>query len=210
MDALSFVSVKRKTILIMLLFHLFMLISLSILNLSLLTPKPYTFLFWILTIIVLSLYLTTSLIDPGYWPLEPSNNFVILVEERHSINPENIVTVRDENMPTIKNENIPSIKEENHSEIIHDMSHQSLFSTINTNKDLVRICSFCKITQPYRTKHCRDCNKCVALYDHHCPWIAGCVGQNNRIYFFWYVFFQCIQLWTAWIFVIYYIVLLIF
>ena len=51
-------------------------------------------------------------------------------------------------------------------------------------KEEIRFCTPCKLYQPYRTKHCRECQKCVALYDHHCPWIGGCVGQNNRIYFF--------------------------
>ena len=32
-----------------------------------------------------------------------------------------------------------------------------------------RYCTICSIEQPLRAKHCRICNVCVAVYDHHCP-----------------------------------------
>ncbi len=35
-----------------------------------------------------------------------------------------------------------------------------------------RYCTTCGFDQPLRTKHCRDCDKCVAQYDHHCPWLG--------------------------------------
>ena len=35
-----------------------------------------------------------------------------------------------------------------------------------------RFCSPCGFDQPYRSKHCKYCNRCVASYDHHCPWIG--------------------------------------
>ena len=35
-----------------------------------------------------------------------------------------------------------------------------------------RYCIICNIEQPIRSKHCRNCDKCVARYDHHCPWIG--------------------------------------
>lgn len=43
-----------------------------------------------------------------------------------------------------------------------------------------RYCDICQMTQPYRTKHCRECDKCVRKYDHHCFWIGGCVGELNH------------------------------
>lgn len=33
-----------------------------------------------------------------------------------------------------------------------------------------RYCTVCNVEQPLRSKHCKDCKRCVALYDHHCPW----------------------------------------
>ena len=47
-----------------------------------------------------------------------------------------------------------------------------------------RYCELCRIEQPYRTKHCSQCEACVAKYDHHCFWIGGCVGELNLRKFF--------------------------
>lgn len=57
-----------------------------------------------------------------------------------------------------------------------------------------RYCTVCGFEQPLRAKHCRDCNRCVAQYDHHCPWLGTCIGQKNHFVFYWFLIFQCIQL----------------
>lgn len=36
-----------------------------------------------------------------------------------------------------------------------------------------KFCTVCNLEQPLRTKHCRSCRKCVATYDHHCPWVGN-------------------------------------
>ena len=53
-----------------------------------------------------------------------------------------------------------------------------------------KYCTVCNIQQPLRTKHCRNCNRCVATYDHHCPWVGNCIAEKNKIYFFYFLLFQ--------------------
>jgi len=41
-------------------------------------------------------------------------------------------------------------------------------------------CFLCNVMVPVRTKHCRRCNKCVAIFDHHDEYLNSCVGERNR------------------------------
>uniref|UniRef100_A0A914BZ09 Palmitoyltransferase n=1 Tax=Acrobeloides nanus TaxID=290746 RepID=A0A914BZ09_9BILA len=53
-------------------------------------------------------------------------------------------------------------------------------------------CSTCLIIRPPRAKHCKICDKCVLRFDHHCPWIAQCIGaKNHRIFVFYLISLVC-------------------
>ena len=51
---------------------------------------------------------------------------------------------------------------------------------------LCKKCPTCKIVKTPRVYHCSVCDCCIAVHDHHCPWIGACIGQRNHIYFFLY------------------------
>jgi hypothetical protein len=40
-------------------------------------------------------------------------------------------------------------------------------------------CDFCQEYVKPGSRHCRQCDRCVEHFDHHCMWINNCVGSKN-------------------------------
>ncbi len=57
------------------------------------------------------------------------------------------------------------------------------------------VCLTCRVAKPYRSKHCKRCDKCIYRMDHHCPWVDACIGANNYRSF---VLFICLGTILAW------------
>mmetsp|Transcript_30266 Transcript_30266/g.46319 ORF Transcript_30266/g.46319 Transcript_30266/m.46319 type:complete len:858 (+) Transcript_30266:185-2758(+) len=53
----------------------------------------------------------------------------------------------------------------------------------------LQLCHSCHIAKPHRSKHCRVLNRCVLLFDHHCPFVGTTIGLYNYKYFYLFVVF---------------------
>ncbi|EPE04248.1 palmitoyltransferase pfa3 [Ophiostoma piceae UAMH 11346] len=50
--------------------------------------------------------------------------------------------------------------------------------TVKSNGEM-RFCKKCQARKPDRAHHCSSCRRCVLKMDHHCPWLANCIGLRN-------------------------------
>lgn len=66
----------------------------------------------------------------------------------------------------------------------------SIYGTSEPSMD-ERMCKKCNFVKPGRTHHCSVCKSCVMKMDHHCPWLANCVGYKN------YRYFVCFLIWVT-------------
>jgi hypothetical protein len=60
---------------------------------------------------------------------------------------------------------------------------------LSPDEDNWAYCRKCAIVTPPRAMHCFLCNRCVLGMDHHCPWLATCIGYHNHSYFFLFLFY---------------------
>ena len=106
----------------------------------------------------LAMYFITCFTDPGYIDL---------------------ATYRPPARKTIK----PSINSDEEEEEEREGEEETGQMIPGEDGPKYRVCDYCEITQPMRAKHCEDCNKCVHKFDHHCPWLETCIGEQNHRYF---------------------------
>ncbi|MFH4975851.1 hypothetical protein AB6A40_002560 [Gnathostoma spinigerum] len=51
------------------------------------------------------------------------------------------------------------------------------------NKPGFRYCYDCQLNEPPRSFHCPVCDKCAFRRDHHCSFVATCIGHFNHRYY---------------------------
>lgn len=52
---------------------------------------------------------------------------------------------------------------------------------------LCKRCPTCYIIKTPRVFHCKVCDCCISVHDHHCPWLGTCIGQRNHQWFVIYI-----------------------
>ena len=97
---------------------------------------------------------------------------------------------KDENKTKDENRGENKEKKELKNELNINMNAETS-PIVNLNLMPFSGCDICKIKKlPLRSHHCPTCQKCVKGFDHHCWILAGCIGENNRLKFIFFLFFQ--------------------
>ena len=61
------------------------------------------------------------------------------------------------------------------------------------------VCPDCVLLRSARCHHCHFCNRCVHKFDHHCPWVANCIGRRNLWLFYLFLALTSVDILLIWL-----------
>ncbi|KAL1895836.1 palmitoyltransferase for Vac8p [Sporothrix stenoceras] len=68
--------------------------------------------------------------------------------------------------------------------------------TVKSNGEM-RFCKKCQARKPDRAHHCSTCRRCVLKMDHHCPWLATCIGlRNGKMFLLFLIYTSSLSLFS--------------
>ncbi|RMZ88489.1 hypothetical protein DV736_g4289, partial [Chaetothyriales sp. CBS 134916] len=66
-----------------------------------------------------------------------------------------------------------------------------------SSRGAARYCKKCHCPKPDRAHHCSTCGRCVLKMDHHCPWLATCLGLHNYKAFALFLIYVSLFAWLC-------------
>lgn len=86
---------------------------------------------------------------------------------------------------------------ESQDEEIGQAADMNMTAVTAKSSGQARYCKKCRCVKPDRTHHCSACGRCVLKMDHHCPWLATCVGLRNYKPFLLFLIYTSLFCWLC-------------